>query len=80
MNLYVGNYWCPFPRSEYGGVWIVVAENGEQVCQMLLKEQGDYNGEYDDRIPGAVLKAEVFPLDTSKMLLKNPRIVDTFFT
>ena len=78
MNLYVGNYWCPFPRSEYGGVWIVVAENGEQVCQMLLKEQGDYNGEYDDRIPKAVSKARVFYLD--HVHDHSAEIVDTFFT
>ena len=45
MNLYVGEYWCPFPRSEYGGLWVVTAENEEQVCEMLLKQHGGYDGD-----------------------------------
>ena len=81
MNLYVGEYWCPFPRSEYGGLWVVTAENEEQVCEMLLKQHGCYEKEYDHLIPEAVAKSKVFALDTSKLFPSDvPKIVDVFFT
>ena len=84
MNLYVGEYWCPFPRSEYGGLWVVTAENEEQVCEMLLKQHGGYDGDeeqYDNLIPDAVAKSKVFALDTSKLFPSDvPKIVDVFFT
>ena len=79
INLYVGEHWCPFPCSEYGGLWVVTAENEEQVCELLLKEYGDYDGaeqQYEHLIPEAVAKAEVFALDTSKLFPSDvPRIV-----
>ena len=78
MKLYVGEYWCLFPRSEYGGLWVVTAENEEQVCEMLLKQHGYYDGEYDDRIAKAVSKARVFYLD--HVHNHSAEIVDVFFT
>lgn len=81
MNLYIGNYWCPFPRSEYGGVWIVQAENEEQAIELLQKNSGSWNKEYNHLITDCVAEAEVFTLDASKMSLSDaPRIVKTFFT
>jgi hypothetical protein len=78
MKLYVGEYWVPFPSSEYGGLWVVVAENEEQVCEMLLKQHGYYDGEYDDLIAKAVSKARVFYLD--HVHNHSAEIVDVFFT
>jgi hypothetical protein len=46
MNLYIGDYWAPFPSSEYGGIWVVMAENEEQVIDIL--EGTSYDDEYED--------------------------------
>jgi hypothetical protein len=40
-TLYVIDYWVPFPRSEYGGVMVVVAANDEE-CFTLLERAGGY--------------------------------------
>ena len=44
MNIYIGNYWVPFPRSEYGGTWTVIAENEAQVVELL--KEGSYEDEF----------------------------------
>ena len=80
MFLYVGKYWVPFPSSEYGGMWVVMAENENQAAE-LLKEI-DYYPEDDnlEEILQAVQAAEVFQLDENVSTNRTPRIVDTFFT
>ena len=29
-NLYIVDYWVPFPQSEYGGIINVIAEDGHE--------------------------------------------------
>jgi hypothetical protein len=78
MKLYVGEYWCPFPRSEYGGVWVVTAYNDQQVIDLLTKNCGSWDEEYKHLINGSVAKARVFYLD--RVHDHSVEIVKTFFT
>lgn len=79
MFLFVGKYWVPFPASEYGGTWVVMAENENQVVD-LLKEIS-YDDEYDDDILNAVTQAERFKLDIDAFDENTkPHVVDSFFT
>ena len=34
-NLYIVEHWIPYPMSEYGGVWILIADSDEQAVDML---------------------------------------------
>ena len=77
MFLYIGDYWVPFPSSEYGGNWVVMAENEDQ-CIDLLKEVCYYE-DYYGGILDAVKKAKVFQLDDSTVRDK-PHVVEYFFT
>jgi hypothetical protein len=52
MNLYIGDYWAPFPSSEYGGTWSVIAENVDQ-CIDILRGLG-YDDEYESEEDSAV--------------------------
>ena len=76
MNIYIGDYWEPFPSSEYGGTWVVIAENNGQVIDLL--KGLCYDEDYYDMIPETVSKAKVFPLDKNQSF--QPQIVDYFFT
>lgn len=81
MNLYIGEYWVPFPASEYGGTWVVMAENNQQVIDIL--KETCYDDEYDDMIPDAVSKSKVFPLDKNELFRadsEKPHLIDKFFT
>ncbi len=74
MNIYVGKYWVPFPRSEYGGTWTVIAENEAQ-CAELLKESA-YEDEDEYLIVEAVSTSKRFGLTGDPA----PMVLDTFYT
>jgi len=42
--LYIVDHFCPFPRSEYGGIWNVVAKDDDE-CFDLIK---DYDEGFDE--------------------------------
>lgn len=45
MNLYTVDYWIPFPRSEYGGLYIVAAKNVDQVVEICKEATMDWDME-----------------------------------
>jgi hypothetical protein len=85
MKLYVGDYWVPFPSSEYGGIWVVTA-NSEEEAIKLLESERSWISDYNHLIPAAVAKARVFHLDpvhdhsSAEVYGHSSEIVDTFFT
>ena len=38
-NLYIVDYWVPFPQSEYGGIINVIAESESEVFELLAGEE-----------------------------------------
>jgi hypothetical protein len=73
--LYLVDYWVPFPSSEYGGVVSVIAEN-DQECHDLLRDSGDYDDRYPQKIMERVVNAHKFALVDEE----TSRIVDSFTT
>jgi hypothetical protein len=71
-SLYLVNFWEPFPSSEYGGLFAVVAESKAE-CIKLLKMKN----EYDHLIPQAVDRAKVLELKDSS---QASRIIESFTT
>ena len=69
MYLFMVDYWLPFPSSEYGGLQCVVAENEDEVINLLLEEVDDcYREEYEyykQRIKANVSKSVRLKLDSS---------------
>lgn len=72
MNIYVVDYWEPFPESEYGGVVVVIAEDSEQCVELLLR---NFKGK-KDLIYIAVAQALRYPLSGTH----SPSIVKAFLT
>jgi len=61
FKLYCGNYWVDFPRSEYGGTWMVLAQNKADCINVLYDSCIDIEIEgYEQDIVAAVDKATVF--------------------
>jgi hypothetical protein len=60
--LYVVDHFVPFPSSEYGGIWNVVASNNEECFDLITDFDADDNvGHYSD-LRQNIMKARVFPL------------------
>ena len=45
--MYIVEHYVPFPQSEYGGVWNVVAANDNECFDLIVeKDEGNFNRQY----------------------------------
>lgn len=61
-NLYIVDHFCPFPTSEYGGIWNVVAENDEECYDLIVEADQEFNVDYYSNLRDRILNARVFAL------------------
>jgi hypothetical protein len=59
--IYIVDHYVPFPSSEYGGVWNVVAENDEE-CFDLITEEDGYYSQYFSELRQNINKADKYSL------------------
>ena len=48
--LYTVDHFIPFPRSEYGGMWVVVAQNDDECFDLIAAEDDGLNDDYYNRL------------------------------
>lgn len=61
-NLYIVDHFIPFPSSEYGGVWNVIAEDDEECYDLIVEQDQEFNMEYYPNLRDRILNARVFAL------------------
>ena len=59
---YVVDHFVPFPTSEYGGIWNVVAEHDDECFDLIVDEDGGFNEQYYNRLRENIMKAPTFQL------------------
>jgi hypothetical protein len=60
--LYIVDHFCPFPSSEYGGLWNVVAKDDDE-CFDLIKDYDDgFNEEFYVNLREKVVNARTYEL------------------
>jgi hypothetical protein len=74
--MYIGQYWIPFPSSEYGGSWSVIASDKNEVATLLRAQVSDYYIQYDENMLESIEKAKYFELACTP----ESKVIDTFFT
>lgn len=74
--LYVVDHFCPFPRSEYGGIWNVIAEDDDDCFDLITEHDSDSNVEYYGKLRENIIKSPRFALLNEE----ESRIVDSFTT
>ena len=60
--LYIVDHFVPFPTSEYGGIWNVVAEHDDECFDLIVNEDGGFNEQYYNRLRENIMKAPTFQL------------------
>lgn len=60
--LYVVDHFVPFPSSEYGGIWNVVASNNEECFDLITDFDEDFNVDFYPNLRENIIKARVLPL------------------
>ncbi len=74
-QLYIVDYWVPFPQSEYGGVVNVIADDDSEAFELLAKEE-QLNTDYTHLIMPNVIKAQRLNLSGEY----QSGIIDAFIT
>ena len=61
--LYVVEHYVPFPQSEYGGLWNVIAHDDEECFDLITEEDPNhFNEKYYGDLRENISKALVFEL------------------
>ena len=74
--IYVGEFWVPFPSSEYGGSWSVIASDKNVVATLLRNQVTEYYKQYDENMLESIEKAKYFELACQPKSM----VINTFFT
>ena len=74
--LYIIDHFEPFPSSEYGGLWNVIADNDEE-CFDLIVEESAFAEEYYSNLRQNIEKATIFTLGDES---GTSRVVEYFIT
>ncbi len=60
--MYVIDHFVPFPHSEYGGVWNVIAKDDNQCFDVIVSEDNEFNLGCYTKLRQNISKAEKFAL------------------
>ena len=76
--LYIVNHYVPFPQSEYGGLWNVIAQNDDECFDLITKEDSGYfNEQYYGDLKENIINSSQFALAQDPI---ESRIVEEFIT
>jgi len=61
--LYIVEHYIPFPQSEYGGVWNVIAESDEECFDLITEDDsGNFYEKYYSDLRENILNARTYAL------------------
>ena len=64
--LYVVDHYVPFPSSEYGGIWNVIAQDDDECFDLITAQDVDgFNQQYYSNLRENILKSRAFELAQS---------------
>lgn len=75
--LYIVDHYVPFPSSEYGGLWNVIAENDNECFDLIVAEDsGNFYEKYYSDLKENIINARTFTLVENE----QSRVVESFTT
>ncbi len=61
--LYIVDHYIPFPSSEYGGIWNVIAEDDDECFDLISAEDdGNFYEQHYSNLRENILNARMFAL------------------
>jgi hypothetical protein len=60
--LYIVEHFVPFPQSEYGGLWNVIAENDNECFDLITTQDQEFNVEHYPQLRHNIQNARVYTL------------------
>jgi hypothetical protein len=74
--LYVVDHFVPFPSSEYGGVWNVIAEDDDECFDLIKDYDNGFNEEFYVNLRDRVVNSRNYLLSSNE----ESRVVESFTT
>jgi hypothetical protein len=74
--LYIVEHFQPFPSSEYGGIWNVIAKDDNECFNLIVNEDNNQYSEHYNKLYANIIKAPKFSLVDDE----ESRIIDAFLT
>ena len=74
--LYLVDHFCNFPRSEYGGLWAVIAKDNDECFDLIKEYDYEFNEDYYVNLREKVVSAQKFALVQDE----KSRVVEAFTT
>jgi hypothetical protein len=75
-KLYVVDHFVPFPTSEYGGMWNVIAEDDDECFDLISESDEGFNQPFYGKLRENINKSQVFLLGEDV----ESKVVDAFLT
>jgi len=60
--LYVVEHFVPFPQSEYGGLWNVIAEDDNECFDLITERDQEFNTQFYGELSRNIQNARVYAL------------------
>ena len=73
---YIVDHFVPFPTSEYGGVWNVIAESDEECFNLITDSDDGFNQKYYGNLRENILKSRTYALSENL----ESQVVEEFTT
>lgn len=73
---YIVDHFCPFPTSEYGGLWNVIAENDEECFDLITSADEEFHRQHYGTLRKHIQDARVYLLGEDV----ESRVVESFTT
>jgi len=75
--LYIVQHYVPFPASEYGGLWNVIAEDDNECFDLISSEDsGNFYEKYYSNLKENILNARTYALAENL----NSEVIEEFTT
>lgn len=74
--LYVVDHFVPFPSSEYGGLWVVIAQDDNECFDLIAECDDEENSIHYSTLKKNIINARAFELSD----VEESRIVEQFIT
>ena len=74
--LYIVDHFVPFPQSEYGGIWNVIAGTEEECFDLIVAEDQDNFLEYYGKLRGNISKSDKYKVEGNA----ESKVVSSFLT
>ena len=75
-KLYIVDHFVPFPSSEYGGVWNVIAEDDDECFDLIKDYDEGFNEEFYVNLRDRVVNSRNYPLSSNE----ESCVVESFTT